>query len=164
MFEQVVEGTSFEIEIIRRLEGIPSEKGQVFEERVARLPDEYSSAFDLLRQHKHVPMYREPLQGELTRYMQGLSDWPLIQTFADMLGMDMDKVDEIGDDISDWMLRAAPNVTRILLGAIPGASGVADIIGDAVQAMVDQERDRKPQRSMAGLPEVSKQNAMKLKL
>jgi hypothetical protein len=35
LFEQVVEGTSFEIEIIRRIEGIPSEKGQVFEERVA---------------------------------------------------------------------------------------------------------------------------------
>jgi hypothetical protein len=77
-------------------------------------------------------MYREPLQGELTRYMQGLSDWPLIQTFADMLGMDMDKVDQIGDDISDWMIRAAPNVTRILLSSIPGAAGVADIIGDAV--------------------------------
>lgn len=76
MFEQVEPGTSFEIEIIRRIEGIASEAGQAFEEQTATLGSDYATPFELLRRHEHEPILN-PLQDEIFA-MRGFFDWPLV--------------------------------------------------------------------------------------
>lgn len=59
------------------------------------------------------------------------------------------------------MLKAAPNVTRILLRNIPGAANVADIIADAVQDIVDTQSNGGASRRMAGTQNKEQINQVK---
>lgn len=63
----------------------------------------------------------------------------------------MAEVDQAGDDIADWMKKAAPNLARILLRSIPGTAPVADVIADAIKEIVDGQSSSNGNRQMAGV-------------
>lgn len=48
------------------------------------------------------------------------------------MGFRLDADDDSAGTIGDWMARAAPALTRLVLGAVPGLNTVAGPIADAL--------------------------------
>lgn len=134
VFENVQSTTTFELEVIRRLEGLPTDENQSREKRSVQLPNEYSTTMDILRKVDPFPQKLIPLSKLLDMegvVVAGFWDMPVFHTLKNVAKFGLDELRK-SDTVRDAIMKAAPNLTNLIVSKIPGLDVFAPAISNKV--------------------------------